>query len=276
MSQPGLITAWQDQRRSGADLDISKPAPKADFGSNTLEGTHGKDDSVVVGNTEEQPWRPMVLLRMYMGGRKFIGSGLLIAPNVVLTAGHNLFQLSSKKFFDSIVADVGLKNGKTGAQARAARVEVCPGYEKFSPTDPLRSRIDYGIIRCDTDALGKWVGKHVDVASQAPMPDAEYPPAIFSIAGYPFNDTPLALKTCAGKAIREKVEPQQFWYTMDSMPGQSGGPVFRWSPTRGFILGGIHVAGDTDDNRACRYSTAMQKQLQAWLGNAAGGTRIGA
>ncbi len=52
------------------------------------------------------------------------------------------------------------------------------------------------------------------------------------------------------------------------MPGQSGGPVFRYhSDTKNFIFAGVHVAGErsSNSNLARRYDAAMRTQVQAWL-----------
>ena len=64
----------------------------------------------------------------------------------------------------------------------------------------------------------------------------------------------------------ETLSAANFGYAMDSLPGQSGGPVFRYHPeSKAVIFAGVHVAGDSDKNIARRYDASMRQQLKAWI-----------
>jgi V8-like Glu-specific endopeptidase len=276
----GLVTSWYERRQTGANLDPATAAPNIPFKGpdDRLESVHGADQSKVVENTDDAPWKPLVCLEIYAGSESLVGSGVLIAPNVILTAGHNHYRLATGKFANVIAASVGMKNGRQAAKARVVRVECCPNYtSRANPEDRSRFQYDYGIARLADDTLFQWAKDKMDVASQAPLNDSDLSRSLLTIAGYPFiPGKPLTLKSCTGKAVAGRIEPVNVWYDMDSMPGQSGGPVFRYDgPGKPPVFAGIHVAGDTKDNRARRFDTTMRTQVQAWLSSASGGQNIG-
>ena len=146
----GLVTSWYERRNVGAALDPAAPVPNIPFNApdDRLESVHGTDQSKPIENTGEAPWKPLVCLEIYAGSESLVGSGVLIAPNVVLTAGHNLYRLATGKFANVIVASVGMKNGKQAVKSRVVRVDCCPNYtSRANATDKSRFQYDYGIAR---------------------------------------------------------------------------------------------------------------------------------
>ena len=238
--RPGLITAWkQRQARGQATLDTAL-RPKFDFkgfeqpNETGLEAIIGKDDSVIVPDTANAPWRPLVCLRIYAPGEDLVGSGILIRPDVILTAAHNVYRLGAKAYATSIVAHVGkTQSGVAGAEAYAKRVQCPPEYINCSgPNDSKRYAYDFALIFLNTDALGRWTKpEHIpNVAGQTPMTDAEMRAAQLTIAGYPcYPKADIVLRKCLGNVI--SLAGDGLYYDMDSMPGQSGGPVFRYNET---------------------------------------------
>jgi V8-like Glu-specific endopeptidase len=263
-----LVADWYKRRQHGADLDVLQPLTRLKATGRGFETVHGNDDRVVVADVTAAPWRPLVCLELHAGTRVGVGTGLLIAPDVVLTAAHNLYLLETGSFLSAIVATVGVKNGTGATEARVAHVDVCPGYTSLGgPKDPRRFTFDFGIARLGSDALYKWAGSAVNVMSQTPLSDADLVKSKLTVAGYPYERTqPLALKSCFGPVLPATVGPVNFGYEMDSTAGQSGGPVFRYSAeTKAITFAGVHVAGDSDDNIARRYDASMQQQLRAWM-----------
>jgi V8-like Glu-specific endopeptidase len=276
--RPGLITAWkQRQARGQAALDTG-PRPKFDFkgfeqpNETGLEAIIGKDDSVIVPDTANAPWRPLVCLRIYAPGEDLVGSGILIRPDVILTAAHNVYRLGTKTYATSIVAHVGkTPTGVAGAEAYAKRVQCPPEYVNCSgPNDSKRYAYDFALIFLNTDALGRWTKpEHIpDLPGQIPMTDPEMRAAQLTIAGYPcYPKADIVLRKCLGNVI--SLAGDGLFYDMDSMPGQSGGPVFRYNETtKKLAFAGVHTTGFEAENRARRYDALMQKNIVAWLGGA--------
>jgi V8-like Glu-specific endopeptidase len=252
-------------KRCSAKLDPRVPV--AALGEHSTEAIIGDDDRRTVKDVEVAPWRPFVCLRItYSNGDQAIGTGLLIAPDLVLTAAHNLYALDLKSFVKSVVAQVGVKSGVPAAEARGARVEVCPGYTSIRPGDKRQYQLDYGVVKLASHALHDWSRIAVDVLAQAPLGEEELKQSRLNVAGYPDEKPwPVVLKTCDGPVRHDLLGPVTFGYEMDSLPGQSGGPVFRYqSETGAFALAGVHVAGAEGANMARRYDAAMRAQVKAW------------
>jgi V8-like Glu-specific endopeptidase len=282
----GLVSSWYERRQTGADLDpsVAIPKPKAKRQKprdRNLESIIGDDDRKTVKDVTQSPWRPMVCLQIYAGNQVGTGSGVLIAPNIVLTAAHNLHLLGNSqraaRYPDAITAHVGVSSGVGTAESRVTRVEICPGYVGKSESDPMQFLFDYGIARLADNSLYNWSKKHLTVHTQPPFNDAELKTANLVVAGYPKEDgLPLSLKFCTGQPDAARVGPANFNYAMDSLPGQSGGPVFRYhKDSQAAYFAGVHIAAENGSNLARRYDSFMQKQLQAWLSGAAGGQSIG-
>lgn len=280
----GLISGWKEQRSRGmaslqqtpaAPFDFEGFAPPNDTG---LESVIGNDDSVIVNDTANAPWRPLVCMRIKAPGEFLIGSGSLIRPNVILTAAHNVYRLNSKAYATSIVAHVGVTTGgNAGAEAIGARVQCPPQYVACAgPNDPTRLAFDFAVIHLTTDALGKWTKPESipDVLSQAPMSEPELRAAQLTLAGYPVYDgKPIVLRKGLGRIV--STTGTGLLYDMDSLPGQSGGPAFRINePSKSFTFAGLHTTGQEIENRARRWEASMQKTVKDWLGGAANSAAI--
>ena len=274
----GLISGWKEQRSRGvADLqqapakpfDFKGFAPPDDTGA---ESVIGKDDSVIVNDTANAPWRPLVCMRITAPGEFLIGSGILIRPNVILTAAHNVYRLNSKSYATSIVAHVGVTtSGSAGAEAIGARVQCPPQYVMCAgPEDPTRFAFDFAVIHLTTDALGKWTRPESipDILAQPPMSEPDLRAAQLTLAGYPvYNKDPIVLRKCLGRIV--STTGTGLIYDMDSLPGQSGGPVFRVNePSKSISFAGVHTTGQEIENRARRWDASMQKTVRDWLGAA--------
>lgn len=229
---------------------------------------HGVDNRVPIEHVEAAPWRAFCCLEVNFGDQPATagyGTGLLIAPNIILTAAHNLYSLRQGVWAKKILALVGMKKGAHAAQAGVKRVEVAPGYRNSLPRDSFQH--DYGIAVVESDALYAWAGEFVRVTDQAPMDNAELASSNVSVAGYPDEDRPqITLKSAFGAIIPSKLTKTNIHYEMDTMPGQSGCPVFKWSAqSKSFRLAGVHVAGYERSNAARRYDGEMREQVKAWV-----------
>jgi V8-like Glu-specific endopeptidase len=217
-------------------------------------------------------------MRIKAPGEFLIGSGILIRPNVILTAAHNVYRLNSKAYATSIVAHVGVTtSGNAGAEAIGARVQCPPQYVACAgPNDLTRLPFDFALVHLTSDALGKWTKPESipDVLSQPPMSEPELRSAQLTLAGYPVYDgKPIVLRKCLGRI--GSTTGTGLIYDMDSLPGQSGGPVFRVNePSKSITFAGVHTTGQEIENRARRWDASMQKTLKEWLGSASGSAAI--
>ncbi len=269
---PGLITAWYDRNRSGVTLDLGQPEPDINLKGTGLEGNNGDPNSKIVDDVTIAPWRPLVMLAITMPHDTkpnevsyYVGSGVLIAPDVVLTAAHNVFRLANKSYATSIVAQIGVYKGQRQGKSRGAKLFCLPAYRKCGPKDPQRHQHDFAIITLAEDTIGKWAGTHFNLPTQAAMSDVDLARSRLTVAGYPGSCSPLTLMMCFGEVSIPSVTPANFNYTMDTMPGQSGGPVFRYDVDGAVTFAGVHVCDDIGTNRARRYDQVMRAQIAAWI-----------
>ncbi len=233
-------------------------------------GDRSPDDRTIVANVGEKPWRPICCLSLVFanGARdeNVVGTGILIAPNVILTAAHNLFSPRTRRFVKTAHAHVGTNSGAHAASARIRRVEICPGYSDFADTDIRRYRYDFGVAKVESNALIDWSGEFLDVANQPPLADDELGRARLNVAGYPAEQGPPKLKSDSGGVLRDTISPANFRYRMDTTAGQSGGPVFRYmADSQQVTYAGVHVGGDSRGNIARRFDAAMQNRVKEWL-----------
>lgn len=259
-----LLAGFRAAGPSEGALDLSAPAPPKFTPMFKLIGSDG-DQRILVKDVEAQPWRALVCLQVtHKDGDRTVGTGLMIAPNIVLTAAHNLYSLKLQKIIASGRAEVGVKDGACRAEARIKHVIVARKYTAMHPADSARYRHDYGVAFLEGAALGEWCKTHVDIAGQAPMPDKDLHASELIVAGYPVESGPLALKSDAGRMLAATTTPTNFRYRMDTMPGQSGAPVFRFQDGA-FALAGVHVAGELDFNLARRFDAAMRDDVLRWM-----------
>lgn len=252
--------------RSGTNLNPKSRLPEPE--PILLESIIGGDDRVPVSDIGKEPWRKFVCLRIdYGGGIKALGTGVLIAPDMVLTAAHNLYSLKRRKFAKSILAEVGVYEGQSKASARANRIEVCSTYTKHKPSDVKKYLSDYGVIRLADTSAYDWAKSLCDAETLAPLSDVELKTTLLNLAGYPNHGAsrPPILYRHDGGTIHSSIHEKLFSYEIDTLPGQSGAPVFAYdAATKQMRLAGIHVAGGETANSARRYNAAAQSDVKAW------------
>ncbi|MCF6329467.1 MAG: hypothetical protein L3J02_06680, partial [Henriciella sp.] len=179
----------------------------------------------------------------------------------------NLHSLKRRKFAGLVLAEVGVFEGQSKASSRANRIEVCSTYTKYKSSDPRKYLSDYGVIRLADTYAYDWAKSHCDVETQAPLSDTELKTTLLNLAGYPNHgaNRPPMLYRHDGGAIHSSVGEKLFSYEIDTLPGQSGAPVFAYdAATEQMRLAGIHVAGGETANSARRYNAAAQRDVKAW------------
>jgi V8-like Glu-specific endopeptidase len=280
----GLISQWKARSQPDARNMPAGSLPAPDMLPRGVESIQGRtDDRKRPKDVTAAPWRPMVCFRIFIPGadKPGTGSGVLIAPNVVLTAAHNLHMLADQRGrgFDppKITAHVGVVSHDVGtARAFVTRVATCPGYVESSRNDDVRYNFDFGLAWLSDDSLFKWAQTSFNVPAHAPLADAVVLEAQLTAAGYP--DEPgkrIELKFHSERQHVTSCAPTTFRYKLDTEGGQSGGPVFRYHAADGACyLAGVHVAGGGSSNMARRYDASMQKQVKAWLDAPNAGRRL--
>ena len=190
-------------------------------------------------------------------------TGILIGENIVLTAGHNLYDYRKNPI---------KINEKLGSPKK---IYFYPGlngnkskYKKFEsetfyyPKDfPNKSDEDYGVI-IFKENISKIVGGHFELKIYN---ENENYPEIFTTAGYPMNrsinnNTVFFLYEGRGKIIKINNEKGIFCHEIKASYGQSGaGLCYFDKENNKYCVIGVHVASNAfNDNES--YSTIITKK----------------
>jgi len=217
----------------------------------------GTDERLQITNTNEYPWRCIASLRITAAdGSGWIGTGWLVGPRILLTAGHVVY-----------MADQG---------GWAQQIEIIPGREGITfPfgsciatdfrsvqgwTQDRNSNFDYGAILLPPenrlgDQLG-WFGYQVHT-------DAELSGFNINVSGYP-GDKPDGTQWLMFGPVKTTNE-RTFAYDVDTAGGQSGGPVWiTFEGDDGRYGVGVHTNGSLSGNSATRIVQDMFDNVIAW------------
>ena len=174
-----------------------------------------------------QIWRAVG--RIDLGRGRGSCSGTLIAPDLVLTAAHCLYQPGTDKLFkpEDIVFHAGLRQGRAVA---SRRVKAAAPHEKFAPIDDLTAlnvRHDVGLLR-----LAEPIPSHEIPSFKLHRGRVEPGPVSVVSYGRGRNETQSHQKECQ---ITERLDEILF-FDCEAVPGTSGAPVFSHQNGRGQIL----------------------------------------
>jgi glutamyl endopeptidase len=226
------------------DLEFAKP-----------QFTFGQDDRVLIQDTSVIPWRCVCQLMIEgLHGPDVCGTGWMAGPRTVITAGHNLFSRATghratKVWVMPARSGDAVPFGYDSSEA----FEVHPDWA----SDGDRSA-DVGVVWLRTpigERLG-WFG--IGVYSDAQLRDL-----IVNNAGYPNDKIPDTQWFNAGRIV--KTNPKTITYGLDTEPGQSGSPIFRFDVADQRIVVAVHAYGDNADNFGVRITDAMFETMSGWI-----------
>ena len=230
----------------------------------------GRDDRKLVADPMSPLWRPVVALFVTYPEQSntHLGTGVLIAPRLVLTAAHNLYDLGRRQRIMGGVVKAGLTPQGCEAQSGISAVRVPKAYEKHNLRNNNQFTVDYGLVLLKSDAVHDWAKTVWPMETNPPFSTRALRGSHLSIAGYPARNLTgyTALTTCYGPVDPNAITKNTFTYDMDTTGGQSGGPVFRFDKdTNRVALAGIHVAGfDGSHNLAHRFTADTKRNVLAW------------
>lgn len=189
------------------------------------------------------------------------GTGTLIAPQVVLTAKHNLMRLARVRRPCRVVRRVG---------PRRPRIRVTPGADLSGGTERLRRpatptsivadstrfrvdpNLDYGVIILPTPF--RRPNRFMMLQPRSDVRTA----TLLTIAGYPCDKPRGTMWGHSEQIPLDGVTPTHLFYTIDTCPGHSGSPIWLLGNAGIRLLLGIHTNGparcdnDPTPGRQCR------------------------
>ena len=220
------------------------------------ESVCGPDDRVQMSLTSAPPWRMICQLLITLGNdQRSRGTGWFISPRTVMTAGHCVHSADNGGWVKSIEVGPGMSGELRpfgSATSKAFRSVV--GW-----VEGAKNTHDYGcIILPESARLGDktgWFGF-------ANLPDTELEELLANNSGYPGDKSFGTQWYNAGRIV--SMETRRIAYMIDTAPGQSGSPTWRYSKATGQRHAvGVHAYGGCA-NKSTRINAAVYANMQKW------------
>ncbi len=220
-----------------------------------IEVIIGADDRVRITQTTQEPWRRICALRItFPSGSTYRGTGFLIGPRAVATAGHCVYLHNQGGW----ARKVEVIPGCNGSSRPFGQVESTLFRSVAGWVTSKKPESDYGCIVLPPGSFGgRNLGSFGFAAFDAPKLLAQ--PAV--VAGHP-GDKLFAEMWGMARAIKT-VTTATLIYDIDTMGGQSGAPVYVKREGQRYVVG-IHNYGAAAGNSATRVTQPVYQRLLAW------------
>lgn len=222
---------------------------------NLTEVIIGQDQRVRVQNTTTFPWNAICALKITAkNGAKYIGTGWLVSPRTVITAGHCVYMHDQGGWPRSIEVIPGMNDA-----ARPFGSGVSTVFRSVQGWTQSKNRnYDYGAIILPANYRP---GASTGAFGFTVKDDAYLKAAMLNLSGYPGDKGGnqqwfMAQKT---KSVASRV----LTYEIDTVGGQSGSPVWLKIGNQRFAVG-VHTNGASSGNSATRIVQAVYNNLVAW------------
>ncbi|MFN0058076.1 MAG: hypothetical protein ACKVX7_06430 [Planctomycetota bacterium] len=200
-------------------------------GQTTFAGPPACDDRVALNNTLNFPWNTISTVRYdpehdgTLGPA--VGSGVLVGPHCVLTAGHVVYNRDEGHFnySDIHIQPAAYLDGNDVVYPYGFRIALHKRTnDKYADTSYTpKSEVDYGALQ--------FVCPFEDLTTYIPVV-FEYDPSFINMAGYPVEELPdpsrsLDMWRVAGDI--DTLEDRRLYYDARSTGGASGAPVWTFN-----------------------------------------------
>jgi V8-like Glu-specific endopeptidase len=171
------------------------------------------------------------------------GSGVLIAPNIVQTAAHNIYNQDYGGWVTKVTfAPAQMGDEKPFSQANALAV-VC--FQGWKNTSEMEYDLAFVILDQPIGYQTGWIGM---IAG----PDEMFYQQSVSVTGYPGDKGGKDLYAMSHTV--EEIFPESFTYWHDTYRGQSGGALSRVWENFGLKTFGVHCSGS---KKVANYGSRM-------------------
>jgi glutamyl endopeptidase len=247
-------------------LDVSEDEPKG--GQKSIRSAirakvvFGSEDRVRLSPADE-PFRHICYLEYVTAdGSSMRGSGWLVGPSTVITAGHCVWDREHGNNFNRSMKVFPARDGDLApASANAEDFQTVKAWARDGDT-----AFDYGAVFLDRP-----LGNDFGFFSFAQFPDEDLSRMIVNIVGYPAtikrNGQMIAVTPplLFGQSNRvNEVRAHELVYTIDTTPGNSGGPVICFEGDDKFTVVGIHNEGTSAGNFATRITSEVFDNIKKW------------
>jgi len=248
-----LLDAWYGEFADESTMAVVRQQPG--LTQTTAEVVIGKDDRIQVHNTTAYPWRTICsLVITAKDGSGWRGTGWLVGPGTVMTAGHCVYMHGRGGWVRRIEVIPG-RNGSKKPYGSCAATCFCSvkGW-----TNKKKRSHDYGAIILPSNCR---VGNRVGWFGYANLGYASLLGLKVNLSGYP-GDKPSGTQWWHARRIKW-VTSRTIVYNIDTAGGQSGSPVWRLKNGKRHAVG-IHTNGSTSGNSATRIIKPVFQNITKW------------
>ena len=207
------------------------------------EGIIDGDNQFLVRNPSLDPYRKIVRLESYFAARPLYGTGVLVGPDLVLTAAHNVYDTARGKWTQDVWATPAQNGDATPyGSYQASRVFILKKYQEEKTGN--KDSYDMALIK---------LSKPVDVrVGYLPLTTVVPLGSKIQVAGYPFaSDWKIGfLYSMWGQVSAQ--DGNLIQYQIDTESGQSGSPVLN---EKNEIVA-VHTLGFVDGNQNYTHNSA--------------------
>lgn len=240
---------------SFGDPSLDEALHQQQLTAKVIEVVIGADDRVRITNTTAYPWRAICSLAIKANdGSNWIGTGWLVAPRTVITAGHCVYIHDRGGWAQS----VRVMPGRSGSPTETP-YPSCLATHVRTTTAWINSRDsnqDYGCI-----ILPKSFLTYSPLGTFGYANLSSLNGLTVNLSGYP-GDKPAGTQWFHSRQIKS-VSARRFTYDIDTAGGQSGAPVWRLKDGERHVVG-IHTNGHSTGNSAVRITSAVFDNIKKW------------
>ena len=198
------------------------------------------DNRTMVADTSAEPYNAIVRLLIDVDGVEYRGTGFMVKPNVMLTAGHNIYDHDANKYCDRVyVVD------RNGDLYQVYDAQIASQFKSDSS-----DKYDWAVAKVsvkpgETAHYMNFKRMDESISPNVTGRDGE-------IAGFPMEVRAVTTEdmyTEMGK-ITSYVEAEKLLnYSIDTSGGNSGSPLIYYIDGTPYAIG-IHVSGNSSGNTA--------------------------
>ena len=248
-----LLDAWYAEFADPTTIALVQQQPG--LSQTVAEVVIGTDDRVRITNTTAYPWRVICsLLITARDGSRWIGTGWLVGPRTVITAGHVVYMHRHGGW----VRRIEVIPGRNGS-ARPYRSCISLSFHSVKGWTRKKKRShDYGAIILPRSCP---YGSRLGYFGYANLNYFSLLRLKVNLSGYP-GDKPSGTQWWHARRIKW-VTRRTLVYNIDSAGGQSGSPVWRLKNGKRHVVG-IHTNGSSSGNSATRITKPVFKNIKKW------------
>lgn len=248
--------SFKPEKAPTQSIMIYNGTPEENPYERVLMRVKGEDGRSRILNPDKWPYSYHAQLSLYFSDGEYGGSGILVGPHHILTAGHNVYNCKTKEWAKRIVARLAL-NEKAAPFGEIPAIKIYT-FEEW--TEKENKNFDIALI-----TFGYSIGLDVGWASMLADKDEVLEKEEVHVTGYPGDKGFNQLWTMSYQI--KKFESERIFYDMDTYGGQSGGSVWITREESPYAIG-VHTLGEgksNEGNSGVRLSCEKLEIIKDWI-----------